>query len=102
MINITLTCQEKNICKKNQNFHHYLTWFLAPIFILSLGCYSPFLPNEYQMKLTNWGLHQQNIISWPICIALHSTTSTHDNHNLEHETISQEVKRIVCDNNIIC
>ncbi len=54
------------------------------------------------MKLTNWGLHQQNITSWPICIALHNTTSTHANHNLEHGTISQEVNQVVYDNNIIC
>jgi hypothetical protein len=25
MINITLKCEIKNICKKNYNFHHYLT-----------------------------------------------------------------------------
>jgi hypothetical protein len=35
MINITLKCQEKNICKKVHSFHHYLTWFLAPISILT-------------------------------------------------------------------
>jgi hypothetical protein len=35
MINIILKCQEKNICKKIHSFHHYLTWFLAPIFIFS-------------------------------------------------------------------
>jgi hypothetical protein len=33
MINITFKCQEKNICKKVHSFHHYLTWFLAPISI---------------------------------------------------------------------
>jgi hypothetical protein len=26
---------KKNICKKVHSFHHYLTWFLATIFILS-------------------------------------------------------------------
>ncbi len=35
MINIILKCQKNNICKKVHSFHHYLTWFLAPIFVLS-------------------------------------------------------------------
>jgi len=26
---------KKNICKKVHNFHHYPTWFLVPIFVLS-------------------------------------------------------------------
>jgi len=35
MINITFKCHKKNICKKVHNFHHCLTWFLAPFFVLS-------------------------------------------------------------------
>jgi hypothetical protein len=35
MINITLKCQEKNICKKVHSFHHYPTWFLVPISLLA-------------------------------------------------------------------
>jgi hypothetical protein len=37
MINVTLKCQEKNICKKIQNFHHYSTCFLTPrcVFVVS-------------------------------------------------------------------
>jgi len=35
MINITLKCQEKNICKNIHSFHHYLTWFLAPLIIFA-------------------------------------------------------------------
>jgi len=35
MVDITLKCQEKNICKKVHNFHHYLTWFLAPLIVLT-------------------------------------------------------------------
>jgi hypothetical protein len=35
MINITLKCQEKNICKKIHSFDHYSTWFLVPICILA-------------------------------------------------------------------
>jgi hypothetical protein len=35
MIYITLKCQKKNICKKVHSFHHYLTWFLVPIFVLT-------------------------------------------------------------------
>jgi hypothetical protein len=34
MINMTLKCQEKNMCKKVHNFHHYTTWFLAPLILL--------------------------------------------------------------------
>jgi len=48
MINITLKCQEKNICKKVHSFHHYLTWFLAPISVLTPLCViqTTSLPNE--------------------------------------------------------
>ncbi len=35
MINIILKCQNKDICKKNHNFHHYLTWFLILIFVFT-------------------------------------------------------------------
>jgi hypothetical protein len=35
MINITLKCQDKNICKKVHNFHHYLTWFLVPRYVFA-------------------------------------------------------------------
>jgi beta-lactamase regulating signal transducer with metallopeptidase domain len=34
MINIALKCRKKK-CKKNDNFHHYLTWFLVPISIIA-------------------------------------------------------------------
>ncbi len=35
MIDITLKCFKKNICKKVHSFHHYLTWFLATISIFA-------------------------------------------------------------------
>jgi hypothetical protein len=35
MINIILKYQENNMCQNVHNFHHYLTWFLAPISILA-------------------------------------------------------------------
>jgi hypothetical protein len=35
MIDITLKCQEKNICKKIHSFHHYSTWFLVTISVLT-------------------------------------------------------------------
>lgn len=31
---MTFKCQEKNMCKKVHNFHHYTTWFLAPLIVL--------------------------------------------------------------------
>ncbi len=34
MTNITFKCK-KNICKKIHSFHHYLTWYLASIFVLT-------------------------------------------------------------------
>jgi hypothetical protein len=37
MINIALKCEIKNVCKKNYNFHLYLTWFLVP-----LNVFAPF------------------------------------------------------------
>ncbi len=51
MINITLKWQEKNICKNVHNFHHYLTWFLAPIFV--------FAPN--------WSYHRSKISFYQQC-----------------------------------
>ncbi len=30
---------KKNVCKKIHSFHHYSTWFLAPIFIFAPTCF---------------------------------------------------------------
>ncbi len=35
MINITFKCQEKTYVKKIHNFHHYSTWFLAPLIVFT-------------------------------------------------------------------
>jgi hypothetical protein len=43
MISITLKSQEKNICKKVHSFHHYLTWFLAPISTFTPSCATPYM-----------------------------------------------------------
>ncbi len=45
MINIILKYQENNMCQNVHNFHHYLTWFLAPISILA----------------PNWSCHRSKI-----------------------------------------
>jgi hypothetical protein len=37
MINIIFKCQ-KNICENIHSLHHYLTWFLAHIFVLAPYC----------------------------------------------------------------
>jgi len=34
MINITLKCQKYIYMLKIHSFHHYMTWFLTPIFVL--------------------------------------------------------------------
>jgi len=51
MINITLKCQAKNICRKVHSFHYYLTWFLTPRCICAPLLLSRFMFNLQRVKL---------------------------------------------------
>ncbi len=64
MINITLKCQGKNICKKVHSFHHYPTWFLVSIFVLAPIC----------LPTTNTLLSKINIIIIILLLSLNGAS----------------------------
>ncbi len=58
---------KKNICKKIHSFHHYPTWFLAPIFVLAPTCFDQLNPTSQAFAIAiDVSFEEGNVFSFEV------------------------------------